>query len=175
MAPKSNFPTWISVMSRKGKSCSMWISRSRPVRLPPWSAIAAPGNRRCRGCCFVFYDVQAGSITIDGQDLRNVTQASLRSAIGIVPQDPVLFNDTIEYNNAYGRPGASREDVVAAAKAAYIHEFIVSLPEGYATMDGARGLKLSGGEKQRVAIARTLLMSPAILIFDEATSALDSK
>src|SRR3569833_1087529 len=123
---------------------------------------------------FRFYDVQAGSITIDGQDLRNVTQASLRSAIGIVPQDTVLFNDTIEYNIAYGRPGASREDVVAAAKAAYIHEFIVSLPDGFATMVGERGLKLSGGEKQCVAIARSLLKAPAILIFDEATSALDS-
>ena len=124
---------------------------------------------------FRFYDIGSGHITIDGQDLRDVTQASLRKSIGIVPQDTVLFNDTIEYNIAYGNPGASRERIVAAAKAAYIHDFIESLPDGYATMVGERGLKLSGGEKQRVAIARTLLKNPAILIFDEATSALDSK
>jgi len=122
-----------------------------------------------------FYDVRGGRITIDGQDLRDVQQASLRAAIGIVPQDTVLFNDTIEYNIAYGRPGASHDEVVAAAKLAQIHDFVDRLPEGYATPVGERGLKLSGGEKQRVAIARAILKNPATLIFDEATSALDSR
>ena len=121
-----------------------------------------------------FYDVQGGRITIAGQDIREVTQASVRQAIGIVPQDTVLFNDTVEYNIAYGRPGASRAEVEEAARAARIHDFIASTPKGYATMVGERGLKLSGGEKQRVAIARTLLKNPPIMIFDEATSALDS-
>lgn len=123
---------------------------------------------------FRFYDVQSGAITIDGQDIRQVTQASLRQAIGIVPQDTVLFNDTVAYNIAYGRPGASPAEIEAAAQAARIHEFIVSTPKGYETAVGERGLKLSGGEKQRVAIARTLLKNPPFLIFDEATSALDS-
>lgn len=125
-----------------------------------------------------FYDVssqgQGGRILIAGQDIRQVTQASVRQAIGIVPQDTVLFNDTVEYNIAYGRPGASRAEVEEAARAARIHDFIVSTPKGYDTMVGERGLKLSGGEKQRVAIARTLLKNPPVLIFDEATSALDS-
>jgi ATP-binding cassette subfamily B protein len=124
---------------------------------------------------FRFYDVTGGSITVNGQDIREVQQASLRAAIGIVPQDTVLFNDTIEYNIAYGRPGAAHEEIVAAAKLAQIHAFIESTPEGYATPVGERGLKLSGGEKQRVAIARAVLKGPRILVFDEATSALDSK
>ncbi len=123
---------------------------------------------------FRFYDVGQGSIQINGQDIRSVTQSSLRAAIGIVPQDTVLFNDTIYYNIAYGRPEARREEVIAAAQAAHIHSFIESLPQGYESTVGERGLKLSGGEKQRVAIARAILKNPAMLIFDEATSALDS-
>ncbi len=124
---------------------------------------------------FRFYDVQKGRILIDGQDIRDVTQLSVRTAIGIVPQDTVLFNDTIYYNIAYGRPGATREEVVEAARLAHILEFIERLPDGWETSVGERGLKLSGGEKQRVSIARTLLKDPPVMIFDEATSALDSK
>lgn len=124
---------------------------------------------------FRFYDVQSGAIYIDGQDIKTVKQASLRQAVGIVPQDTVLFNDTIGFNIAYGKPGASQAEIEAAGQSAQIHDFIISLPDGYNTDVGERGLKISGGEKQRVAIARTLLKNPALLVFDEATSALDSE
>jgi ATP-binding cassette subfamily B protein len=148
--------------------------------VPPGGTVAVvgpsgSGKSTLARLLYRFYDVDGGSIRIDGLDLRDVTQQSLRAAIGIVPQDTVLFNDTILYNIHYGRPSAGREEVETAARAAHIHDFIVSLPDGYATEVGERGLKLSGGEKQRVAIARALLKNPAILIFDEATSALDSQ
>ena len=142
------------------------------------TAIVGPsgsGKSTISRLLFRFYDVTGGRITIDGQDLREVTQASLRAAIGIVPQDTVLFNDTIGYNIAYGRPGASPDQIQRAARLAHIHDFIAGLPDGYDTRVGERGLKLSGGEKQRVAIARTILKEPEILLFDEATSALDSR
>ncbi len=124
---------------------------------------------------FRFYDVTGGRILIDGQDIRDVTQDSVRAAIGVVPQDTVLFNDTIRYNIGYGRPGASQEEIEQAARSAQVHDFVLRLPEGYDTRVGERGLKLSGGEKQRVAIARTILKNPRILILDEATSALDTR
>jgi ATP-binding cassette subfamily B protein len=123
---------------------------------------------------FRFYELTKGKITIDGQNIKDVTQASLRAAIGMVPQDTVLFNDTIEYNIRYGRPDATPAEVREAARLAQIHDFVISLPQGYDSLVGERGLKLSGGEKQRVAIARTILKSPPILMLDEATSALDS-
>ncbi|MDP3829067.1 MAG: ATP-binding cassette domain-containing protein, partial [Polaromonas sp.] len=166
---------------------------SRPILhnisfvIPPGKTVAVVGSSGAgkstlARLLFRFYDVgipgspavAGGRITIAGQDIREVTQSSLRQAIGIVPQDTVLFIDTVEYYIAYGQPGASRAQVEEAARAARIHDFISSTPAGYGTMVGERGLKLSGGEKQRVAIARTLLKNPPIMIFDEATSALDS-
>jgi ATP-binding cassette subfamily B protein len=148
--------------------------------IPPGGTVAVVGHSgsgksTLARLLYRFYDIDAGHIRIDGLDLREVTQKTLRAAIGIVPQDTVLFNDSIFYNIQYGRPDASREEVETAARAAHIHDFVVSLPDGYDTQVGERGLKLSGGEKQRVAIARALLKNPAILIFDEATSALDSQ
>ena len=147
--------------------------------IPPGKTVAVVGSSGAgkstlARLLYRFYDVQQGRITIGGQDIKQVTQASVRRAIGIVPQDTVLFNDTVEYNIAYGKPGATHDEVVGAARAARIDSFISSTPLGYQTMVGERGLKLSGGEKQRVAIARTLLKNPPVMIFDEATSALDS-
>ena len=148
-------------------------------QIPPGKTVAVVGSSGAgkstlARLLYRFYDVQQGRITIAGQDIKQVTQASVRHSIGIVPQDTVLFNDTVEYNIAYGKPGATHEEVEEAARAARIHDFIASTPLGYKTMVGERGLKLSGGEKQRVAIARTLLKNPPVVIFDEATSALDS-
>jgi ABC-type transport system involved in Fe-S cluster assembly fused permease/ATPase subunit len=175
------------------ENVSFAYEASRPIlhnisfEIPPGKTVAVVGSSGAgkstlARLLFRFYDVgipgspsvAGGRITIAGQDIREVTQSSLRQAIGIVPQDTVLFNDTVEYNIAYGQPGASRAQVEEAARAARIHDFISSTPAGYATMVGERGLKLSGGEKQRVAIARTLLKNPPLMIFDEATSALDS-
>jgi ATP-binding cassette, subfamily B, heavy metal transporter len=153
------------------KGVSFYVPAGRKV------AIVGPtgaGKSTISRLLFRFYDVDGGSIAIDGQDIRGVQQKSLRAAIGIVPQDTVLFNDTIFYNIRYGRPGATRAEVEAAAKLAQVHEFVLGLPDGYETKVGERGLKLSGGEKQRVAIARTILKDPKILLFDEATSALDT-
>ena len=155
------------------------ILRNLDFAIPPGRTVAVvgqsgAGKSTLARLLYRFYDVTGGAIRINGHDLRSLKQASLRAAIGIVPQDTVLFNDTIFYNIRYGRPDATRDEVFAAARAAQLHEFIESLPQRYETRVGERGLKLSGGEKQRVAIARTLLKNPPILIFDEATSALDS-
>ena len=161
------------------------ILRDVSFSIPPGGTVAVVGHSgsgksTLARLLYRFYDVDAGRIAITdahghARDIRDYTQHSVRAAIAIVPQDTVLFNDTIYYNIEYGRPGATREEVEHAARAAHIHELIVSLPDGYETEVGERGLKLSGGEKQRVAIARALLKNPAVLIFDEATSALDSK
>jgi ATP-binding cassette subfamily B protein len=160
--------------------------KARPIlhdvsfRVAPGETVAivgssGAGKSTISRILFRFYDVASGHVRIDGQDIRDVQQASLRAAIGVVPQDTVLFNDTIYYNIAYGRPGARREEVEEAARLARIHDFIMALPQGYDSAVGERGLKLSGGEKQRVAIARTILKNPRILLFDEATSALDTR
>jgi ABC-type transport system involved in Fe-S cluster assembly fused permease/ATPase subunit len=155
------------------------ILRGVDIQVPAGKTIAivgssGSGKSTIGRLLFRFYDVNGGALTIDGQDVRDVTQESLHQQIGVVPQDTVLFNDTIYYNIAYGRPGATEAEVIAAAKAAKIHDFVTSLPKGYETAVGERGLKLSGGEKQRVGIARTLLKNPPILLLDEATSALDT-
>ncbi|CAN5790349.1 ABC transporter ATP-binding protein/permease [soil metagenome] len=160
--------------------------KSRPIlhdvsfRVAPGNTVAivgssGAGKSTVSRILFRFYDVASGSVRIDGQDIRDVTQSSLRAAIGVVPQDTVLFNDTIYYNICYGRPDCTREEVEQAARLARIHDFITALPQGYQATVGERGLKLSGGEKQRVAIARTILKNPQILLFDEATSALDTR
>ena len=156
------------------------ILKGVDIAVPPGKTVAivgpsGAGKSTIGRLLFRFYDPQGGRVLIDGQDIAHVQQSTLRAAIGIVPQDSVLFNDTIGYNIAYGREWATQDDVVAAARGAAIHDFIESLPQGYDTEVGERGLKLSGGEKQRVAIARTLLKDPPILLLDEATSALDSR
>ncbi len=178
-------PLHVTQGAIKFQNVSFAYDAARPIlydlsfEIPPGKTVAVvgasgAGKSTLARLLYRFYDVSSGSITIDGQDIRSVTQTSLRQAIGIVPQDTVLFNDTVAYNIGYGRAGASHIEIEAAAQAARIHDFIVSTPKGYSTTVGERGLKLSGGEKQRVAIARTLLKDPAIMIFDEATSALDS-
>jgi ATP-binding cassette subfamily B protein len=156
------------------------ILRGVSFRVPAGGSLAivgptGAGKSTINRLLFRFYDVTGGAIRIEGQDIRDITQDSLRAAIGVVPQDTVLFNDTIRYNIAYGRPGATQAQVEHAARQAQVHDFVMRLPDGYDTRVGERGLKLSGGEKQRVAIARTILKDPPILILDEATSALDTR
>jgi ATP-binding cassette subfamily B protein len=164
---------------RFGYEAGREVLKGIDFEVPPGGklAIVGPsgaGKSTIARLLFRFYDVTGGAVLIDGQDVREVTQDSLRAHLGVVPQDTVLFNDTIGYNIAYGREGATREEVEEAARAARIHDFVMSLPEGYDTLVGERGLKLSGGEKQRVAIARTILKNPPVLVLDEATSALDT-
>jgi ATP-binding cassette subfamily B protein len=156
------------------------ILKGVTIRVPAGQKVAivgssGSGKSTIARLLFRFYDVDGGRLTIDGQDVRDVTLSSLHAQIGVVPQDTVLFNDTIRYNIAYGRDEASEAEVIAAARAAQLHDFIIRLPKGYDTAVGERGLKLSGGEKQRVGIARTLLKNPPILMLDEATSALDTE
>ena len=167
--------TCISATTPTARSCAASASR-----LPAGSKLAVvgptgAGKSTISRLLFRFYDVTEGAVEIDGVDVRDMAQTSLRAAIGVVPQDTVLFNDTIGYNIAYGRPGATQAEIENAAKLAQVHDFVLRMPEGYSTRVGERGLKLSGGEKQRVAIARTILKDPRILILDEATSALDSR
>jgi ABC-type methionine transport system ATPase subunit len=165
----------ISPTKPTARFCTRWTSRFPPGRTVAVVGESGSGKSTLARLLYRFYDVRGGAILVNGTDLRQLTQASLRAAIGIVPQDTVLFNDTIYYNIQYGNPQANREQVLAAAAAAQLAAFIEQLPLGYETRVGERGLKLSGGEKQRVAIARALLKNPPVLIFDEATSALDSK
>ncbi len=165
---------------RFGYGADREILKGLSFRVPAGGSLAivgptGAGKSTINRLLFRFYDATGGRILIDGQDIRDITQDSLRAAIGVVPQDTVLFNDTVGYNIAYGRTGASQEQVEHAARLAQVHDFIASLPDGYATRVGERGLKLSGGEKQRVAIARTILKDPPILVLDEATSALDTR
>ena len=174
-AARSSSTTSTSITRRRGRSCTMSASACRRATRVAIVGSSGAGKSTVSRILFRFYDVAGGSVRIDGQDIRDVTQASLRAAIGVVPQDTVLFNDTIYYNICYGRPDATREEVEQAARLARIHDFIMALPAGYETTVGERGLKLSGGEKQRVAIARTILKNPQILLFDEATSALDTR
>lgn len=184
--PKENSILTVSNGHVEFRNVEFAYQKERPILkgisfdIPPGHTVAVvgisgAGKSTLSRLLFRFYDVTGGAILIDGQDIRNISQNSLRSAIGVVPQDTVLFNDTIEYNIHYGQPRSSKDDVIRAARLAKIHDFAESLPDGYQTKVGERGLKLSGGEKQRVAIARTILKSPKILVFDEATSALDSK
>ena len=166
---------FISAIGRTARSCTASVSRFRPASALAIVGPTGSGKSTISRLLFRFYDVTGGRILIDGQDIRDVTQASVRAAIGVVPQDTVLFNDTIRYNIGYGKPSAAQDEIEQAARLAQVHDFVPRLPEGYDTMVGERGLKLSGGEKQRVAIARTILKDPRILILDEATSALDTR